>query len=148
MRYRVILFSALVLLGFSVLAQTGTTRSFEATSSFDRSNLKFMIEAVTNLDPMAKVMYSDDMRIVQVKSSHLSEAEMRTAIQSTGLQLREGLADLSTYLPAPDPNAPPIYVVTGNEEQDLERYSTAVTEWNAAHPDQPYSVSPLHTNDR
>ena len=135
-------------MGFSVLAQAPVTRSFEVINTFDRSALKFVIEAVVNVDPMANVTYSDDMRIVQVKSAQLSEAEMRTAIESRGLQLREGLADLSSYLPAADPNAPPVYVVSGDDVQDQERYRTGVTTWNAAHPDQPYSVSPLHTNDR
>ena len=148
MRYRAILSTALLLMGFSVLAQAPVTRSFEVADTFDRSALKFVIEAVVNVDPMANVTYSDDMRIVQVKSAQLSEAEMRTAIESTGLQLREGLADLSTYLPAADPNAPPVYVVSGNEVEDQERYRTAVDTWNAAHPEQPYSVTPIHTTDR
>jgi len=148
MRYRVLLSAALIITGFSVLAQAEATRSFEVTNTFDRSALKFVIDAVANVDPMGLVTYSDDMRIVQVKSNQLSEVEMRTAIESTGLQLREGLADLSSYLPAPDPNTPPIYVVSGNDVEDQERYRIAVTNWNAAHPDQPYSVSPLHTNDR
>jgi len=148
MRYRVLLSAALIITGFSVLAQAEATRSFEVTNTFDRSALKFVIDAVANVDPMGLVTYSDDMRIVQVKSNQLSEAEMRTAIESTGLQLREGLADLSSYLPAPDPNTPPIYVVTSNDVEDQERYRIAVNNWNATHPDQPYSVTPLHTNDR
>jgi len=148
MRYRAILSTALLIMGFSVLAQAPVTRSFEVANTFDRSALKFVIEAVANVDPMANVTYSDDMRIVQVKSAQLSEVEMRTAIEGTGLQLREGLADLSTYLPVADPTAPPVYVVSGNEVEDQERYRTAVDTWNATHPEQPYSVTPIHSNDR
>jgi hypothetical protein len=135
--------------GFSSVAQADGLRSYEAAEALDRADLKFIIQAVTDLDPMAEVHHSDDMRILQVKAdAQVSDAEIRGAIQAAGTQLREGSPDLSAYAPAPTPDSPPVYVVTGNEAEDLARYQAAVAAWNLNHSDQQYEAVPLHMNDR
>ena len=135
--------------GFSAVAQADGLRSYETTEAMDRADLKFIIQAVTDLDPMAEVFHSDDMRILQVRSSaQVSDAEIRGAIQSAGTQLREGTPDLSAYTPSPALDSPPVYVVTGNEAEDLARYQAAVAAWNQNHADQQYEAVPLHMNDR
>lgn len=135
--------------GFSAVAQSNDLRSFEATSTLDRAALKHVIQAVVDIDPNAEVFHSDDMRVLQVRANaQVSDADLRTAIQGTGLQLREGTPDLSAYYPAPSLDTPPIYVVSGNESEDVARYQAAVAEWNQRHPEQQLSATPLHMIDR
>ena len=149
MRSRYILVVALLICGVSARAQSRELRSFEATTALDRTALKFVIQAMDDLDPTAEVFHSDDMRIVQVRASaEVTDAQIRSAMQTSGVQLREGRADLSSYIPPPDPNAPPVFLVTGNDTEDLSRYQAAVSQWNAAHPDQLMDPMPLHLNVR
>jgi hypothetical protein len=149
MRHLLLLAATMLLGGFSSLAQSDELRTYGSTTAFDRVALKHVIQAMVDIDPNAQVFHSDDMMIIQVKASAaVSDSEIRSAIQSTGLQLREGTPDLSTYYPAPAADSPPLYVVSGNESEDLERYRAAVAAWNLQHPDQQYDAVPLHMNDR
>ncbi|MEZ4740277.1 MAG: hypothetical protein R2818_13195 [Flavobacteriales bacterium] len=149
MRHFTLFAAALLLGGFSAVAQSNGLRSFEATSAMDRAALKHVIQAVVDIDPGAEVFHSDDMRVLQVRANaQVSESDLRAAIQGTGIQLREGSPDLSAYYPAPSLDTPPIYVVTGVESEDLARYQAAVAVWNQNHPEQQLSATPLHMIDR
>lgn len=137
--------AALFLGGLSASAQADGLRSFEAQAAMDRSNLKYVIQAVRDLDPNGEVFHSDDMKIIRVRSSaQITDSELRSAIQATGVQLRAGTPDLAAYLPAPNPDTPPIFVVTNNETEDLARYQAAAAVWNQAHPDRAVAITPLH----
>lgn len=149
MRYSLLLALALLSGAASVVAQSSALRNFEVVNPMDRSNLKFVIQALGDLDPDIEVFHSDDMRILQVKANpSVSNDELRAAINSTGLELRTGEVDLSRYTEAPVGEQPPIFVVTGDEQGDLARYQAAVATWNAAHPERQYATVPLHLQNR
>ncbi|MBK8500645.1 MAG: hypothetical protein IPL52_17930 [Flavobacteriales bacterium] len=133
-------------LAVAVQAQAQAYIFFEAESAFDAAQMKFIIQEVKDADPTADVFPSDDLTILQVRHyGGLAEAGYRQAIERAGITLRPGTrsrADLG--LDAVDPNAPPVYVVTGDATADDLRYRAAVEQWNAAHADQPMSTTPLH----
>lgn len=135
-----------ICLTVSVSAQAPGYTFFEASTAVDMSQLKFIIEAVQNADPSADVFHSDDMTILQVRhSGGLPEAAYRAAIESTGVALQAGTRTPEQLgLTQVDPNAPPVFVVTGNDAADAEQYRNAVEQWNAAHPDQQMSATPVH----
>src|SRR5690606_23302487 len=109
---------------------------YQAAETFDRAQLKYVMEAVTDAFPGAEVFPSDDMRVLQVKTTApVNDAELRSAIASAGVQLLPGTPDLKAlYGEAPDV---PMYVDTGDPPADHARYVQAVNDWNEAHPDQP-----------
>ena len=97
-------------------------------------------------DPSADVFHSDDMRIIQVRQSGgLTEQGYRTAITQAGVDLLPGTRTAEelglNQVPA---NSPPVYVATGDEAADVARYQASVSQWNAAHPDQQVSTTPVH----
>jgi hypothetical protein len=130
------------------MAQSGDALYFQAASPMDASNLKFVIQAMVDIDPMATVGYSDDMTIIQVRRNpSVSEAQVREAIASAGVTLQPGLIDPASLTPAPDPNAEPVFIVTGDTEADQARYRSAVEVWNSNHPEAPIAA-PVHlTNE-
>jgi hypothetical protein len=130
------------------MAQSSDALYFQATAPMDASNLKFVIQAMVDIDPMATVGHSDDMTIIQVRRNpSVSEAQVREAIASAGVSLQPGLIDPASLTPAPDPNAMPVFIVTGDTEADQARYRAAVELWNTNHPEAPLST-PVHlTNE-
>jgi hypothetical protein len=131
--YKLLIFIGLGCAVSSANAQQHTF--FQATETFDHSQFKHAIQAVVDLDPMAKVFASDDMRVLQiVHNGSITPDQLRSLITSTGLQLQPGTPDLNA-LYGTAPNVP-MYVPTGDAAADHARYVDAVNEWNAAHPDQ------------
>ena len=129
-----ILLLALGLGGMELHAQQHSF--YQAADTFDRAQLKYVMEAVADAFPDAEVFPSDDMRVLQVKTTTpVNDAELRSAIASAGVQLLPGTPDLKAlYGEAPDV---PMYVDTGDPPADHARYVQAVNDWNEAHPDQP-----------
>ncbi len=114
-------------------AQDTGRHYFQAGQVFELSELKAATQAVIDLDPMANVFSSDDLRVIQVNSAQLSEAEIRSAITGTGLTLLPGTPDLTAlYGPAP---TVPMYIDTGDPQADHARYVQDVEEWNLNNPD-------------
>lgn len=108
--------------------------------------IKVITEAVMSADPFAEVFHSDDMTILQVKhTGNLSEAAARSAIVNSGLALQAGNPTAEELgLNAVDANAPPIFMQTGDDAGDLERYRMSVEQWNAVHPESTLSTTPIH----
>lgn len=139
---------ALLFLASGLLAQAqGPAYYFFRTETPMQSmQLKMIIEAVMSLDPNAGIYHSDDMTIVQIKhNGSFNEQMAREAIASTGVALRAEIpTDAEMGRNTVDPNAPPIYIVTGDEAADQARYQMAVEQWNAAHPQDQLSTIPVH----
>lgn len=134
-----------------VSAQTAVFHYFQATQAVDPGLHKQLIEEVSNVDPSAVLGHSDDWTVLQVKSTTGLIADVyRTAIERTGITLAAGTPDLEALglAPAADPNAPPLYMVTGDANADLARYQNAVDQWNLEHPDQQMSRTPVHHNGK
>lgn len=128
------------------VAQTPQYLFFQAETAIERSQYKYIIEEVMNTDPRAEVFHSDDLTVLQVKStSGLGEATYREAIQRTGVSLRAGTPDLVALGLTPAvPEGPPVFVVTNDPVADQARYQAEVDRWNAAHPNEPVNATPLH----
>lgn len=122
------LFTSMVVTG-----QTAGISYYQTSSTFDRTELKFMISALQDMDPSAMVFPSDDMRVIQVNSS-LNDQEIRSALVSSGVSLEPGVPDLEA-LYGPAPNVP-VYVPTGDPQADHARYVSDVDQWNQQHPEQ------------
>jgi hypothetical protein len=142
---RFLFLSALAVFAGAVSAQSAPFYFFQAEEAINRSQLKFMISAVNDLDPDASVFPSDDMTIIQVKAAGgLSADAYRQALTNAGVQLRPGtLAPEQVHGPALV-DGPPVFVVTGDDAGDLARYQAAVQAWNATHPDNQISSIPVH----
>ena len=135
----------LTMLTLLVRSQAPSFIFFGTVSPVDRSLYKHVIEAVKDVDPTAEVFHSDDMTILQVRStSNLGEGFYRSAIETTGVSLLPGTRTPeelgSTQV---NPNTPPVFLVTGDDAADRARYEAAVQQWNLAHPDQPIGTA-LH----
>lgn len=117
---------------------------FEAQQPVSPSQLKLLVEPLMALDATAEIFHSDDFRIVQLKSANLQpEGIYRALLETQGIGLLPGTrsaADLGIN----NTPAVPVYMATGDETADRARYRAAVEQWNALHPDQPYSVNPVH----
>lgn len=147
MRHRYLLSLALSFGALFTCAQTPDGRFFRTSAEIDRAALKHVIQAIGDLDPNAKVLHSDDLRILHVRANpSVTDAELRAAMSAAGVPVDQGTPDLRAYLPEPSADTPPIYVVSGNETDDLARYRSAAEAWNQAHPDRPVAVDPIHTN--
>lgn len=117
---------------------------FEAQQPITQQQLKLLMEGIQTLDATAEVFHSDDYRIVQVKSANLQpEAIYRAFLETRGVALRPGTRT-PEELGINNRPAVPVYVATGDAAADRARYRAAVEQWNALHPDQPYSVNPVH----
>lgn len=145
-----ILFTLALLLGtLKIHAQSPDGRYYRTTAEIDRTALKFVIQAIVDLDPNAKVFHSDDLRIIHVKANpSVSDTELRAAMASAGVPTEPGEPDMRAYLPEPTADTPPIYVVTGNETEDLARYRAFAEVWNVAHPDRAVNVDPFRSTTR
>lgn len=141
LRYPAFIVFAMVTL--LVRSQAPSFIFFGSVTPVDRSSYKHIIEAVKNVDPTAEVFHSDDMTILQVRStSNMGEAFYRSAIETTGVQLLPGTRTAEELgLNHVDPNGPPVFVVTGDAAADKARYEAAVAQWNIAHPDQPIGTA-------
>ena len=148
-RNRCLIALALILGTLTSHAQSPDGRFYRSTAVIDRTALKHVIQAIVDLDPYAKVLHSDDIRSLLVKANtSVNEAELRTAMLNAGVATEPGVPDLRAYLPEPTADTPPIYVVTGNETDDLARYRTVAEAWNAAHPDRVVNVDPFSPTNR
>lgn len=146
MRQRTLLITAVLCLsGIAARAQSSNDHFFRTTGPVDRTQYKLVLQHLNDIDPNAQAFLSDDLRIVQVKRSNVvSEADVRAAIAAAGVELQAGTPDVSAYLNPPlDPGAAPVYVVTGDDQGDAERYRAAVATWNQVHPDQQIAL-PYH----
>ncbi len=127
-------------------AQSSGSIYFECEPAMAPSQYKMAIEQVMAVDPNAAVLYSDDMTIVQIRTAaNTSEQAFRDALTQAGITLKPGTRTAEDLgLNAVDPNRPPVYVVTGDAGADDARYRQAVETWNATHPTEQYSTSPIH----
>lgn len=131
-------FIAFAMVTLLVRSQSPSFIFFGSVSPVDRSTYKHVIEAVQNVDPTAEVFHSDDMTILQVRStSGMGEGFYRSAIENAGIALLPGTRTPEELgLTQVNPNAPPVFVVTGDDAADRARYEAAVQQWNLAHPEQ------------
>lgn len=141
---RTLLLAMLIAPALQLAAQAPGHLFFQTQAPFTSAQHKAIIESVVGVDPNAEVFHSDDMMIVQVKSSALlDEASYRAAIQSVGVPLAPGLRTAEELGVGAVP-AVPVFVATGDDDADLERYRIAVENWNAIHPEQQLSPVPVH----
>ncbi len=144
MRLKLLLGVACLIAAASVRAQQGQFIYFEAAQPVSMGQLKQLTEALLSVDANATVHHSDDMRIVQVKSSTLQhETVYRSAMQARGVVLLPGTRSAEELGIHAQP-AVPVYVPTGDDSADLARYRAAVEQWNALHPEAPLSSTPIH----
>jgi hypothetical protein len=138
------LFAAVAVMATTVtMAQQAELLHLRTQQPMSESNLKFVIQSVVDIDPMAKVTWSDDLTIIQVRCNpSVSVEQVRAAINGAGVALQPGLVDPATLFPAPG-TTEPVYIVTGDEAADKARYRAAVEAWNALHPEAPIG-EPVH----
>lgn len=149
MRYRTLFGLALLLGTLHIHAQNADGRYYKATAPLDLVSLKMVTQAMVDLDPYAQVTHSDDMRIVHVRvHPSVTDAEIRNAMAGARVAVEAGVPDLRAYLPPPNPDAPPAYVVTGDDAGDLQRYRAAAEAWNRQHPERAVAVEPAHIQQR
>ena len=117
---------------------------FEATEAYDRAQLKFVIQAVVDLDPNANVYQDDGLRLLHVRSN-VSEQELRSAITGAGMALLEGTPNVGAASNGPTATADgkPLFVITGDPAADQARYAAAVELWNAQHADDRIEILPI-----
>ncbi|MBX2981015.1 MAG: hypothetical protein KF905_17130 [Flavobacteriales bacterium] len=125
-------------------AMAQSNHYFEAAEAYDRAQLKFVIQAVVDIDPNANVYQDDGMRLLHVRSN-VSEAELRGAIAGAGLALLDGTPNVGTANNGPTATADgkPLFVITGDPAGDQARYAAAVQLWNAQHADEPIEILPI-----
>ncbi len=88
------------------MAQSTDALYFQAAAPMDASNLKFVIQAMVDIDPFAKVGYSDDMTIIQVRRNpSVSEAQVRAAIASAGVTSPHSARGMSPSIVSPNRRA-------------------------------------------
>lgn len=144
MMHRNLLFSALLLAVSGTMAQGPTFLFFETVNPADPGQLKRLTEALTQVDANAELFHSDDYRIMQVKSNNMQpEGTYRAFLESNGIQLMPGTRTAEDLGLNAAP-AVPVFVPTGDEQADQARYRAAVDQWNAVHPQQPISATPVH----
>lgn len=139
--------SALLLalgMAWGASAQEARFLYFEAQQPVTHAQLKMLVEPLLQLDPQAAVFHSDDMRIVQVRSTTPHpEGVYRALLEGQGIALKAGLRT-PEELGINTPPAVPVYVATGDDAADAARYRAAVELWNAQHPGEPLSPAPIH----
>lgn len=144
MLHRSLFFAAVLLAVPGIKAQGPSFLFFETVNPASPGQLKQLTESLMQLDASAELFHSDDLRILQLKSSNMqAEGIYRAFFESKGIQLRAGTRtaeELGLNI-AP---AVPVYVSTGDEQADMARYRAAVDQWNAVHPQQPISSTPVH----
>ncbi len=144
MPHRYLLIAALLLAVSGTQAQSPAFLFFETVNPASAGQLKQLTESLTQLDATAELFHSDDFRILQLKSSALQpEGIYRAFFESKGIQLRAGTRTAEELGLNAVP-AVPVYVSTGDEQADQARYRAAVDQWNAVHPQQPISSTPVH----
>lgn len=145
MTRRFLMLSVLAAFAGAVSAQSAPFYFYQAEEAINRSQLKLMISAVMDVDPQADVFHSDDMTIIQVKAaSNLPAETYREALVNAGVRLRAGMLSPEQVHAANAVEAPPIFIATGDAAGDLARYQQAVQAWNANHPDNQLSPTPVH----
>ncbi|MFZ1692583.1 MAG: hypothetical protein WAT74_05210 [Flavobacteriales bacterium] len=135
---------ALLTVLVSARAQQSPFLFFEAAQPVSQQSLKLLHEAIAGVDPQAQLFHNDDLTILQLKSAALQpEAIYRATIEANGVALRPGLrtADELGINTVP---AVPVFVATGDAAGDRARYRAAVELWNAQHPDELLSPTPVH----
>ncbi|HRH39807.1 MAG TPA: hypothetical protein PK760_15765, partial [Flavobacteriales bacterium] len=119
---------------------------FESEQPITASQYKQAIEHVSDMDPQAGVFHSDDMRIVQVRTStYRTEQDYRSAIALAGITLKAQTKSAEELgINAAPANGTPVFTSTGDVNADRARYRAAVEQWNAAHPDAQLNITPVH----
>ncbi len=113
-----------------VFGQNGD-RFFQVETPLDIFTIRPVMEAVRDLDPNGKVLYSDDMTILQIKvNPSVTDAELRQVITNTGVLLAEGTLQIDTPPVYTTPDGKPLYVLSNDEAGDRASYEAAVREWN------------------
>ncbi len=144
MMLRNTLLLALLITVISARAQQSQFHYFEAAQPVGVAQLKHLTEALASVDANAEIFHSDDMRILQLKSSTLQpESHYRAVIQARGIVLLPGTRT-ADELGINNQPAVPVFVPTGDEPADMARYRAAVEQWNALHPEAPLSTTPIH----
>ncbi len=141
---------ALLLGALGASAQAPVQHVFEADPPLDMLTIRPVIELVKDLDPNGKVLWSDDMTILKIRiHPSVIEGELRQAITSKGVALREGTPTLAGEEPVyTTPEGRPLYVLTGDEAADRARYEQAVQQWNQNNPNDPISLPVQVRDDR
>lgn len=141
---RLLLAAAFATAGAGSFAQGPGFLFFEAAQPVPPQGIKLLHEAIAGVDPLVELFHSDDRTILQLKSAALQpEGIYRAAIEAKGIALRPGLRS-ADELGINNQPAVPVYVATGDAAADRARYRAAVELWNAQHPDQPLSPTPVH----
>jgi len=141
---RPFLLAALLLSMSGAMAQSPAFIFFETVNPATPGQLKRLTEALVAVDAGAELFHSDDYRILQLKSSSVqAEGIYRAFFESNGIQLKAGTRTAEDLGLNASP-AVPVYIATGDEQADMARYRAAVDQWNAVHPEQQISATPIH----
>lgn len=144
MLHRSLFFAAVLLAVPGIKAQGPSFLFFETVNPASAGQLKQLTESLMQLDATAELFHSDDYRILQLKSSNMqAEGLYRAFFESKGIQLRAGTPTAEELGLNARP-AVPVYIATGDEQADQARYRAAVDQWNAVHPQQQISSTPVH----
>ena len=127
----------LMALAVGTWAQSGSFVYFESPAPMTLLDVREAMQAVADAAPGSEVFHSDDLTILQVRTTaSTNEAALRAAITGAGIQLLPNTPGLQAALGGEAPaDARPVYVLTGDAAGDRARYAEAVAAWNAAHPD-------------
>jgi nucleoside 2-deoxyribosyltransferase len=134
---------------FQLAAQDTGIRYLQTQAPLDMMGLRAVHDAVNNIDPNGMVYnHFDDQTILQFNvNPQITEQELREALAQNGIALRAEVPVIVAQQPVyTTPDGRPLYVLTGDDAADRERYENAVTEWNAAHPNDQI-VLPLRAGE-
>ncbi len=151
MKRKISLMLALLFGGaLQLIAQDTAIRYLQTEAPLDMMGLRTLHEVVHNIDPNGVVYdHFDDPTIIQFNvNPQITEQDLRDAIAQHGISLRAEVPVIVPQQPVyTTPDGRPLFVLTGDEPADRARYENAVTEWNAAHPDDQI-VLPLRSEDQ
>ena len=144
--------SITLVLGITLaFAQGPVVRYVQADAPIELLELRAITEAMTDLDPNARVhQHFNDQSILQINiNPQVSEAEMRQAVVASGTSLRAETPVITPQQPVyTRPDGRPLYVVTGEGTADRERYRQAVEEWNNNNPNDRNEMPLPAANDQ
>lgn len=105
---------------------------YKSTNQVQETEIRSIMGALSTYD--SDVHHSDDRKVLAISSrSDLPESFFRSIILDLGISL-ENNPNLSEYFG--DTNFQrPIYILTGDPENDRQRYYDSVNSWNLENPD-------------
>ena len=120
---------------------------FAPDPPLDLMTIRPVYEAVRDLDPNGKVLYSDDMTFLQLRvHESVSNEMLRNSLTQRGIQLKDGTPEIPQEVSVTTrADGRPLYVATNDPAADRKNYEAAVKAWNEAHPEDPMSL-PLRSS--